>query len=74
MVAEIMRTRMALAARLVHLRNARGWTQEQAAEAAGLNVRQVIRCEAGAVSPSLTTLVALAVAYGVRVGDLFERS
>jgi transcriptional regulator with XRE-family HTH domain len=62
---------MHLASQLVALRTKRGWTQEEVAEASGLDVRQIMRLEAGAVSPSLTTLVALAAAYDVRLRDLF---
>ena len=60
-----------LGARLRELRIARGLTQAQAAEAAGVHAVQIARLEAGTANTTVATLVALATAYGVRMRDLF---
>ncbi len=61
-----------LAARLRELRAARGWTQEEAAEAIGLHAKQLQRMEGAKANPTLATLVAVAAAYGVDLGALFD--
>lgn len=56
-------------ARLKRMREARGWTQEQLAEIAGLNARTVQRVEAsGKAAPE--TGMALAAVLGCSLGDL----
>lgn len=68
----------ALAARLRELREARGWGIEEAAEVAGLHAKHLQRLERLEPQPShdpnatLKTLVALATAYGVTLGALFD--
>lgn len=70
--AALRRERRRLAFRLRALRSKRGWTQEQAAERAGLHPQHVVRLENARANPALPTLVALAVAYRVAVQTLFE--
>lgn len=57
-------------ARLRELRAARGLTQEQLCEAAGVSVDAVNRIENGTRIPTLATLASLARALGVEVVDL----
>jgi transcriptional regulator with XRE-family HTH domain len=47
------------------LREARGWTQQHLADAAGLSLRTVQRIEAGEVAPSKESLLALSGAFDV---------
>lgn len=49
------------------LRQARGWTQQHLADAAGLSLRTVQRTEAGEGSPSKETLLALSGVFEVSV-------
>ena len=60
-----------------HLREERGWSQEQLAEHADLNRGFVGDIERGKAMPSLATLAKLATALGVLPSTLiarFERS
>jgi len=59
--------------RVRELRDARRWTQERLAEAAGLTPVQLSRIENGANDPKLTTVLRLARALGVRLGELVDR-
>ncbi len=63
-IEEVVRTRIR------ELRAARGLTQEQLCEAAGISVDAVNRIENGTRVPTLTTLASLARALGVEVVDL----
>lgn len=58
--------------RLARLREARGWTQEQLAEAAGLSTVYVGRIEAGAKRPSVRALQALVAALDAPLWRLFS--
>lgn len=60
-------------ARLKQLRDARGWTQEQLADIAGLNARTVQRIEAGG-NASAETGMALASALDCPLPELSGRS
>jgi transcriptional regulator with XRE-family HTH domain len=64
-----LRARLAASAR--RLRSARGWTQEEAAEAASLNPRHYQKIEEGSVNLTLNTLERLSAAFGVDVRELF---
>jgi transcriptional regulator with XRE-family HTH domain len=64
----------ALAANVTRLRERAGWTQQQAAEATGLDVKHLQKVEYGELNPSLRTLVSLASAFGVTVGRLLART
>ena len=63
-----------LARRLRKMREARGLTQEQAAEAIGLHPKHMPRLENGKHSVSLLTLTAVATAYKVPLVKLFDDS
>ncbi|TDV17243.1 helix-turn-helix domain-containing protein [Paraburkholderia caballeronis] len=52
------------------LREARGWSQEQLAEHAGLNRSYVGEIERGTVIASIVTVEKLARAFGVSIADL----
>lgn len=58
--------------RLKKLRQGRGMTQEQLAEAAGISVDFLSLLERGVNAPSFDTLEALAAALEVPVRELFE--
>lgn len=61
--------------RIASLRKSRkGWTQADLAEATGLSQSYIGAIESSRIdkSPSMDTLVAIADALGVRVGDLFD--
>lgn len=50
----------------------RGWTQEQSAEAAQLNIRHYQKLEEGSVNVTLATIGKVAAAFGVDIRRLFE--
>ena len=61
-----------LAERVRVLRDARGMTQEKAAERAKLDVKHWQDVEAARTNPTVATLIGLARALGVSVGQLFD--
>ncbi|MGZ5441981.1 MAG: helix-turn-helix domain-containing protein [Thermoanaerobaculia bacterium] len=61
---------VAFGKRVRELRTERQWTQEQLAEAAGMNWLQVGHIERGASDPKLSTITKLARALGVSRADL----
>src|SRR5215203_1380400 len=56
--------------RVFELRDARGWSQVELAERAGINPATVTHVETGKVQPRLGTLRRLARAFGVDVEEL----
>lgn len=52
-------------------RDARGWTQEDAAAAAGIHPTALSMVETGARAPKLDTLIRLAFALDVEAGQFF---
>lgn len=64
---------IAFGLRVRELRNARGWTQEQLAERAGMNWLQVGHIERGSSDPKLSTILKLAKAFGLRPSDLLDQ-
>ncbi len=58
--------------RLKKLRADRGMTQEALAEKAGISRVYLARLETGKQDPTLTTLLKLAKALKVKVGELLE--
>ena len=54
------------------LREQAGWTQEQAADAAGIAPRHYQKIEAGDVNLTIVTLSRLAGAFNVDVKQLFD--
>lgn len=49
----------------------KGLTQEELAESAGISQVQIARIEAGKINTSISTVVAIAKALGVKEGELF---
>lgn len=62
-----------LARCLLRLRAREGWTQREAAEAAGMDARHYRRLERGEVAARLDTLEALAHAFGLDASVLLRR-
>jgi len=60
-----------LGARLRSLREARGWTQAEAAETIGVHHNHVVRMESGRANPTVATLIAIGDGYGVTLLELF---
>ncbi len=61
----------ALGKQIRKLRQARGWTLEDAAEAMSMDATQLAKIEAGSLNVTLVTLVRIADGLGVKVGMLF---
>jgi transcriptional regulator with XRE-family HTH domain len=61
-----------LIVKIKELRAGHGWSQEALAEKAGLARAYLARLEIGRHDPSLRTLVKLAKALKVKVGELVE--
>jgi transcriptional regulator with XRE-family HTH domain len=68
----ILRERARLGRRLRKVREGKGLTQEQAAEQIGIHPKHLGRVEGGTGNPTISTLIALSLAYGVRLPALFE--
>jgi DNA-binding XRE family transcriptional regulator len=68
----IRRERRKLGSTLRALRLAQKLTQAAAAEAVGIHAVHIARLEAGTANPTISTLIALAVAYGVPLRALFD--
>ena len=62
----------AIGARVRTERQARRWTLDQLAEAAGVSRRLVVNVEQGATNPSVGTLLRIAEALGVGLPDLVQ--
>ena len=62
----------ALGARVRQGRQARGWTLDQLAEAAGVSRRMLVTVEQGASNPSMATLLRISGALGVGLPALVE--
>ena len=65
--------RKGLGKRIRTLRKLKTFTQEELGETAGLSYKFIGEMERGIVNPSLDSLVRIANALGVKVGDLFPR-
>jgi transcriptional regulator with XRE-family HTH domain len=63
----------AIGVRVRQERQARGWTLDQLAEAAGVSRRMVVNVEQGAANPSVGTLLRISDALGVGLPALVER-
>ena len=61
-----------LGARVREIREARGLTQEQVAELTDLATDTVRRIELGYYGPSFSTMVKIAVGFGLTVGQLMR--
>lgn len=69
---EISRLAVAIGARVRHERQARRWTLDQLAEAAGVSRRMLVTVEQGGANPSLGTLLKLSEGLGVGLPVLVE--
>ena len=74
LVRALQREQELLGIRLRALRKERGLSQEAAAERIGISDKQLRRVELGQANVTLATLVAWAVAFKVRLRDLFAGS
>ena len=63
---------LAIGVRVKHERQARGWTLDRLAEAAGVSRRMVVNVEQGAANPSVGTLLKFSDALGVGLPALVE--
>jgi transcriptional regulator with XRE-family HTH domain len=70
--ARYQREAKALGGRVRSLREARGWTLEQAAERSQIDWKHWQKIEAGLLNVTLVTLVRMAVGLGVEMRALFE--
>ena len=70
----VQRERKRLGLRLRELREARGLTQEQAAEMIGIHAKYMPRVEAGRANLTVDVLIAASVAYEVALSDLFTKA
>lgn len=66
----LWRLPMNFPARLIQLRKAAGFTQQNLADAAELHVNQIRRYEAGTAQPTLEALIRLAKSLHVALDDL----
>jgi transcriptional regulator with XRE-family HTH domain len=62
----------ALGQRIRELRDAKGWSQERLAEAAYLDRSYLAGIERGLRNPSVRSLLKIAGALKVRIGELFS--
>jgi len=58
--------------RLRALREARGWSQEEFADRAGLHRTYVSAVERGVRNPTLSVLERLAKAFGIKLSELLD--
>jgi transcriptional regulator with XRE-family HTH domain len=63
----------AIGARVKQERQARGWTLDRLAEAAGVSRRLLVNVEQGAANPSVATLLRISDALGIGLPALVER-
>lgn len=63
--------RSELGKKIKTLRQLKGFTQEELGEKAGLSYKFVGEIERGEVNSSLNSLIGIAKALGVNIGDLF---
>lgn len=63
---------MILGDHLAVLRRLKGWSQQEAAAKIGISKRGLIDLEKGNRNPLLSTLEAVATAYGVTLSAIFE--
>jgi transcriptional regulator with XRE-family HTH domain len=63
-----------LAANLARLRAARRWSQQQTADAMGIDLKHLQKLEYAVLNPTLRTVVAAAEAFGAPLARLFRQS
>jgi putative transcriptional regulator len=57
---------------LAEMRSAKGWTQQQLADAVGVSRQTVISLEQGRYNPSILLAFRLARTFGTEIENLFE--
>lgn len=57
---------------LAQMRSAKGWTQQQLADAVGVSRQTVISLEQGRYNPSILLAFRLARTFGTEIENLFE--
>lgn len=62
----------ALGRRIIELRNAKGWSQEQLANLADIPVNQVGRVERGEINTTVSTVYAISKALKVKITDMYD--
>lgn len=67
-------TRRNLAVNLARLRAVRRWSQQQAAEAMGIDLKHLQKLEYAILNPTLRTVVAAAEGLGVPMAHLFRET
>lgn len=72
MASDTMTLAATIGARIRRKRQARGWTLNQLADAAGISRRQLVNVEQGDANPSIGTLLAMSDALGISLSDLVE--
>ena len=72
MDAEVVELASVIGLRVKLERQARGWTLDQLADAAGVSRRMVVNVEQGAVNPSVAVLLRLSDALGIGLPALVE--
>ena len=70
---EVKRVQAIVATRIRELREGRGLSQEELADLAGCHRTYISMLERGRGNPSLSLLVEISEALGVRVTDLFGK-
>lgn len=70
---ELEQTQKRIGNNIRELRKAKGWTQERLAEEAKINEKEPSHIEYGSRNLQLDTIVKIANALGVSIGDLVER-
>lgn len=64
---ELIRAKARMVSELIQNREARGWTQKQLGDAAGMKQSAIARFEGGTTAPSIETILKIAIALGLQV-------
>jgi transcriptional regulator with XRE-family HTH domain len=67
------KSQLSLGDRIKQIRKQKGLTQDQVAEAAGIDSKSLSRIECNRFNPAIDTLQALAVALDVDIKDFFDQ-
>ena len=70
---DLEQTQKRIGTNIRELRKAKGWTQERLAEEARINEKEPSHIESGSRNLQLDTIVKIANALGLSIGDLIER-